>query len=604
MPSHHRLTIVALALLCLLARPALAQPCHPMTPELRAAIERVERFLDSGPGPIAVRETDLPTDRRTVQVGGQDVHILGVSSDERVRRLRSAVRRLASRIDAAIAQLGPSAGVMPVYLVPFDAGSYDVPGGGTTLAETRCYHQAEPLFVDDRGNPLVPGRSCVVVVFIDDVASEHELDFAVAHEWFHTVQHGSFPEADHTCRAAWWREGAADWFGHLVVPGADVRDPIVKRFLLDVGRKSLPDHGYEAQVFHFWAARRFGAPWVFDLGRRSDRQLSAVAQVSAIMPEDDWRDWAESLADARVTYPDGRPLPGYPLASSIRTIGASGTVTINGPPLSVQLVATSFTIPGAYQVDFAPGGGLLATRDDAGGATWARVPAGGERRSRDAECLRPSAEVVAIGTGARPLAATVRYSGSGGAACDACYLGAWREVLDRQPDDVSITVPGRGQIAGIDYTLLAPNAILARLPQGAMRRVWVDYPLLTVNTDGTYTIDDPRTTTMIAPDGQEYVVSTDATYREHGSWAPIEGGQVELRRLRREVRGTQTAVGQTSPYDEDRRLRGLPVRYVPFCSAKRLELWLPPMLQLKALQERDPTAGDEPARPARVFRRP
>jgi hypothetical protein len=591
--------------LCLVgvARAAGAQPCHPMTPALRAEIARVEQFLDSGPGPVAVRVSDVVSDRRVVQVGGLDVHIMGLSTDARVRRLRAGVRRVAERIDRALSELGPSAGSLPVYLVPFDAESYDLPTGGTTLAETRCYNQVEPLYVDDRGAPLVPGRSCVIVVFLDAIESEPELDFALAHEWFHTLQHGSFPDADHTCRSAWWREGAADWFAHLMVEGTDVRDGAIEAFFASSGRQSLTAFSYEAQVFHFWAAARFGKPWVFELGRRTDRQLGSPGAVSDIMSADDWRAWAEALADGRVTYPDGRPLPGE-LQVSIRPVAGNGTLAVNGPPLSVQFVAPSFTVPGGYDVDVTPRGGLLATRQDAATpGEWRRIAAGGERLRLDAECSRPSAFLVAIGLGAQPLGATVRYTGSGGAPCDACYLGQWREVLDRHPGDVSIVDPGRGRIAGIDYSRLGPNAILARLPEGRMRREWADWPLLTIGADGRYTLDDPRVSTMIAPDGQEYLISQDTTYRESGSWAPVDGGQIEVRRQRREVDGTQVVMGQGRPYREERQLRGLPVRYVPFCSAERLELWLPPMLQLKALQERDPTAGDGPARPARVFRR-
>lgn len=375
----HRCTLATTLLIWLLALPSWAQPCHPMTRELRDAIARVEAFLEDVPHPRPVRTSERLDDRTPVLIGGLDVHVMGQADDEQARRIRASVRRLAAGIDRAITALGPGAGQLPVYLIPFDKDSYDVPEGGPTLAETRCYRQNEPVYgtLDD---PAVPGRACVVVVFLNAVLDDDELDVAIAHEWFHTIQHGSYPDADHTCRSAWWREGAADWFAHLAV-SSDARAGAIRAFMRDLGQKGLTDLSYDASVFHFWAANKFGDPWVFGLGRRSDRELSSPATVSTLMEPDDWRDWAESIADQRVTYPDGRPLPGFP-ATSIRNVAGNGSFAINGPPLSVQLVTPSFGQGGTYHFEYAPGG---------------------EQRTVEATCTRPSSQIAAIATGRLPL---------------------------------------------------------------------------------------------------------------------------------------------------------------------------------------------------------
>ncbi len=589
-------------LAALLATTAAAQPCHPITPDVRAAIARVERSLDEVSEPRPVRVSDVLTERRLVDVGGLPVHIFGRSADRRGAALRASVRRLAPALTAAISQLGPRVSQLPVYLLPLDE-SYDV-GEATTLAETRCYDQAEPLY-GTAAEPIVPGRSCVVVVFDRAMADDSELDFALAHEWFHTLQNASFPDADHSCRSAWWREGAADWFAHLVVR-TDARANQIETFLRNVGRTSLTSASYEAQVFHFWAGERFGKPWVFDLGRHSDAELSSPAAVSGFMPADAWRDWAEALVDKRVTYPDGRPLPGFPLPSTLHAIDGSGTVPLTGPPLTVQYATATFGSAGSYEVAYESAGGLVSTAPVSAlpiARAWTRIEAGGTRQAQDLTCAEPSRDFVAIRLGDAPLAAAVTYASRGtGGSCDACYLGSWREVVERQPDDVVIAT-GRQPIT-MTHAMPRENVLRTKLPDGSvMQRVWKDWPELTIDRDGTWVLDDPRTSTTIAADGTPLVVSDDTTYREHGTWQPGDG-YVVWRALRREIRGTQTVMGNGSPYSEDRRLRGSQSRYVPLCSPDRLELWLPPILELRALQQRAPEkVTTEPARPARVFRR-
>ena len=585
----------------LAARPGWSQPCHPMTPDLRAAIDRVERFLDEVDQPQPVRASDMIADRTRVTVGGLDVHVLGRTSDERASRLRASVRRIASKLDAAIAQLGPDVGQRPVYLVPFDSSSYDLPRGGTTLAETRCYDQETPVYgtVDD---PAVPGRACVVVVFVDVIPADDELDFALAHEWFHSIQHGTFSNADHTCRSAWWREGAADWFAHHVVETA-ARTTAIKAFFERMDRTPLIDFSYEAQVFHLWAERRFGAPWVFQLGRRTDAQLSSAADVGATIDADAWRAWAEAVADGTITYPDGRPLPGLPARPMLHTLPPSGTLALEGPPLAVQIHTATVQSTGTYTVTYAPGGALLATSpvsDSPIAAAWTRIAPDGETRTLDGDCARPSQRIVALATTGRPLSATMRSTSEGGGACDACYYGTWEEEVERTGVDLELPGPA-GRVAST--TVTGPHQILVRMREASMRRTWAGAPVLTVLRDGTYTLDDARTTSMLAPDGSVFQESVDTTYRESGTWTPLPNGRVEVRRQRRETGGTLRVMTTTQPYSEDRRLRGSPVRYVPLCSAGRLELWLPPMLDLRAQQQRAPSAEDEPARPARVFAR-
>jgi hypothetical protein len=572
-----------------------------MTRELREAVARVEAFLEEVPQPRPVRTSERVDDRTPLLVGGLGVHVMGVSDNDRARQIRASVRRIAPGLDSAIARLGPGVDQRPVYLIPFDKASYDLPAGGTTLAETRCYNQDTPVY-GTPDDPAVPGRACVVVVFLDAIVDESELDFSIAHEWFHTIQHGTYPDADHTCRSAWWREGAADWFGHLVI-STDTRAAAIRAFLGDVGRRSLLDFSYEAAVFHFWAANKFGDRWVFELGRRSDRELSSAASVSTLVSADDWRDWAESIADGRIVYPDGRPLPGFPVKSIIRNVAGDGSFTVTGPPLSVQLVTPSFREDGTYQIDYAPAGGLLSVGDDVPLLRpWARIAPGGEQRTVEANCGRPSAQLAAIAVGGARLAATVRHTSSGGGACDACYYGTWEEIVDRKHADIEIATPGQPIV--ITHTQPMPHEVTTRMQDGVIiRQQWQGFPVLTVSQDGSYTLDDPRvTTTSIG--GQVLVASNDRTYRESGSWTARADGTVAVQRQRREIRGTQTVAGQTQPFTSERRLRGLPIRYVPFCSATELELWLPPMVQLRAEQERRSLeAGEEPAGPARVFRR-
>ena len=518
-----RRPIATSLLVVLSALPAGAQPCHPVTPELRAAMARVDAFLEDVPQPRAVTASDRRDDRTPVLVGGLPVHVMGVSDNAQVREIRGSVRRLAPALDRAIAALGPGADQRPVYLIPFERGAYDVPSGGTTLAETRCYDQATPVY-GTPDDPAVPGRACVVVVFPDAIVDDAELDFAIAHEWFHTIQHATYPDADHTCRSAWWREGAADWFGHLAV-STDARAGEIRTFLRDIGRKGLTEWSYEASVFHFWAADKFGAPWVFGLGRRSNAALSTPASVAGLMTEDDWRDWAEAVADRAITYPDGRPLPGFPAKSVIRNVAGDGSFAIAGPPLSVQLVSPSFRQGGTYQLDYAPGGGLLSVGDDVPFLrSWARLAPSGEQRTVEADCSRPSSQIAAIAAGGRPLAASVRFTSSGGGACDACYYGTWDEVVDRTQDDIEIRTPGQPIV--IRHVMPTPHEIVTHMQGGTtIGRKWDGAPILTVNLVGTYTLDDPRVTST-AVGGQVLVTSNDRMYREHGTWTARADGLV------------------------------------------------------------------------------
>lgn len=597
---------VAALVLGLSAFPLAAQPCHPLTPELRASIAAVERFLSEVDAPLPVRRSDQITDRELVQVGGRPVHVMGRSTQEDTRRLRASVRRIAARLDTALRELGPRVDQRPVYFVPFDSSSYALPDGSVSLGETRCYDEPGLLYGRPGEDGSVPGNACVVVIFASEVPDDEELDFVLAHEWFHVVQNASFPADAHSCRSAWWREGAANWFAHVVL-GADPRPEETARFLEQVTRRSLTDFSYEAQVFHFWAGQRFGKPWVFELGLRPDARLATPGAVTDIMAADDWQAWAEAIADGTVTYPDGRPIAAFPVAPTMHAIGEADAVTLAGPPLSVHLATVTTTRAGLYDVEYAPAGALVSVAPETGlpmRAAWTRIDADGTRRSEARSCEAPAWRIAAIRLGAAPLAATLRYQTRESQGCDACYYGTWTELVERRPDDVRIATPGGPGIV-MTHVMRSPHDLVSHLPDGTrVRRTWMGDPVLVVNRDGTYTLDDPRTTTTTSADGQPIVTSVDRTYREAGTWTPAEEGRVAVQRQRREVRGTQAAAGVSSPYSEDRRLRGAPVRYVPVCSATRMELWLPPIWTLRAEQARRPDPGGEPARPARVFRRP
>ena len=594
------------AVACLLAEPGWAQRCHTLTAAQRAEVARVEEQLGEVDAPLPVRVSDLPTERTLLDVGGQPLYVMGRSTDPASRRLRSSLRRLAPQLDATLRRLGPRVDLRPAYFVPLTIPSETPDEARLSLAETRCYDEPGLLYGSSGEAQTVPGNACVIAAFTEEIASDDELDFALAHEFFHVLQHGSFPRADHTCRSAWWREGAANWFAHLVT-GKDPRPSENAAFLAGVTTRSLTDFAYEAQVFHFWAGQRFGLPWVFELGQRPEARLATPAGASDIMGEDDWRAWAEAIADGTVTYPDGRPITGFPVAPSLHAIAPGEAVTLAGPGLSVHLAIVRASA-GTHEVQYAPGGGLVGVGNDTPlpiRTDWTRIAPAGERRTDTRTCADASWRLAAIRTGGPRLDARLAFTSSDAQPCDACYYGTWEEVVDRMQDDVSIDAAGR-PVDLMRNRLVGEHALQSTLADGTViRRAWRARPVLTVASDGTYTLDDPRTTTTTAPDGQPLVTSRDDVHREVGTWSPVEGGRVAVQRQRREISGSQAMLTMGAvPYREDRRLRGRPIQYVVACSATRMELWLPPIWALRAVQAREATPPDEPARPARVFVKP
>jgi hypothetical protein len=217
------------------------------------------------------------------------------------------LRRLAERTSVAMREMG-SLDILPAtILLSTLPPTATAPGTGGTSA----YAVATGWFADDE---------CTVMFNKQAIAiSEEYFVASVAHELFHCIQGRTFPEqaAQYSSGAAWWVEGSADYFAHLVVHNNDQFDGRAALFDSHSNTASLVDMTYDASTFFLWLGHDDGPVAVRRLLEATPREAGRDAQLEtlrAVVPIERWLDFAAAYADQEIIQPGGRRFPVNPPA--------------------------------------------------------------------------------------------------------------------------------------------------------------------------------------------------------------------------------------------------------------------------------------------------
>lgn len=239
----------------------------------------------------------------------QEAPALGV--DDAMRHLRL----LAAKTGAAMHLLG-DLDLAQVSILLTDAPPPTTSADGTSAA----HGWASGWRADDE---------CTIAFFKQAGAiSEEYFLISVAHEIFHCVQGKTWREKTGLYpTGAWWIEGSAVYFSHLVVPDTEQLDFLAAAFDASSPRTALVDMNYDASVFFLWLHERVGPrTGVYRLLQAMPDSGGREAQFSAlrgVLALDRFTEFAQDYLDAEIRQPGGRRVP-----SSVRV---SPTTTFAGP---------------------------------------------------------------------------------------------------------------------------------------------------------------------------------------------------------------------------------------------------------------------------------
>ena len=519
---------IALTTCLLAAAPSFAEcPTTTHNDDLRASFAALASEIE-GYGPL--QDTGF-------SIGSQQVYRLQPTA-EAGDALLDRLRRLAPRIEELQAEVGLGATRAVVLIESWTDGF------GGTLAFTNCTDAHAPHWLEESFSDMdaLPEGACMIVMFPERLGGSRMTDFALAHEWMHTMQTAAFKQSVDGDK--WWREGSADWFGHRVVPGATERNPVIERFFTHQPECELVKHSYDTQVFFFWADAVFGPEWVFGQGLTGQDWLTKPELAAQIMRSDHWLDWVMAQADGEIAFPDGRPLPAGPDIEPLQ-VGKSCNARITAPALSATFreVTLSDAASGALRID--SGASRVAIRD--AGGDW--------RRLAGSEVIDPPPAspflLAAISPSADRLEITLSPAGSGGDECT-CYAGRWMELESAENDQPFRFRSGMANI-------------IANVP-GASINYDTAGPVLTIGDDGRVTIDNPHA--MSFPNATIRYT----TYQTYGTWT-AENGPLEIDLEGKEIEANVSSDTVSGVLDvPDASTLGVGGKWIPTCNGDRLTL--------------------------------
>jgi hypothetical protein len=156
-------------------------------------------------------------------------------------------------------------------------------------------------------------RECPVMLFLFGPFTGDEIQYTVAHETFHCVEHGTLSPAQRatlTSGGAWWGEGAAELFAGYTVRSLRWNSAPVFRGAVEA-QQPLYAMTYEASIFFYWHYQKHGlsalVPFLRRMAGRSDAAAQRAALRSAI-PSDALLQFAKDFDDNRINYPNGPAL--------------------------------------------------------------------------------------------------------------------------------------------------------------------------------------------------------------------------------------------------------------------------------------------------------
>jgi len=274
----------------------------------------------------------------------------------------------------------------------------------------------------DTGSGPVETECAVPFYKLPGGAAVDEFLVAVAHEVFHCAQYVTWNEAYFGEDPGWWREGSAEYFSHLAVPGTRLRDDWFAAF--DSASLDRPLHrmSYENVVFFLWLATTGGPEAVgafLDRMRPGD-QLAVLREV---LPLAEWRGFVEAYLDGQIHRPSGGALPRPAAFTGERTFRAPGELSVSAEDYVIRRWRLTFVADKVFELATTVQSGApeVAMRLDGETGGWAPPP---ERISTcDGEASHVLYAVSTDSPGAARIAVETDADTTGGTCC---LVGDWK----------------------------------------------------------------------------------------------------------------------------------------------------------------------------------
>lgn len=276
------------------------------------------------------------------------------------------------------------------------------------------------------------GEACHVVLLLRPDFTAQDVKHTIGHELFHCIENASLSEQQWRTVAgngAWWGEGAAEEFGALVAGGVSGLYNRVPGFEGAVSaRQPLYEMSYSAAIFFFWHYREHGLDALMPFLRQMTGSAGAAAQMtamSAALPAEDWRHFAQAYDDRRIRHPSGAPLPfGEPIEGEIWFIDETDTFERE---LRRFVIETGWADYGCGAWANEVNASSIEVRHD-GGVDWGPWPASLDTEGRDSlriATMTSLADVdLRLATDKREACRTCDVS----RAIDSCVVGRWRQT--------------------------------------------------------------------------------------------------------------------------------------------------------------------------------
>ncbi len=294
------------------------------------------------------------------------------------------------------------------------------------------------------------------------------LQFTAAHELFHCVQYATWPAlmAEYD-KHNWWVEGTAETVAQAVFPTAEFAFKEGHKFADRFRDTPLTQLTYENLVFFSWVWAEdprllFKIISAMPVGGNEAAQQKALLTV---IPAADLSRFVRDFLDNKVVTPGGAdPMFGeIPLLmdTNIGAISFDGDDTreVKAKAFTMFAVDASFS-GGAYQIDVANQGPVLAQHRESEGADWTEGTI-----AADGDCTTTlTYRFAGMATGASKLRikATKDSKGVDCKSCgakavrDQCLIGTW--IIDNTVQGMSIAeYIGQGRPAGA--VVVGKNAV-------------------------------------------------------------------------------------------------------------------------------------------------
>ncbi|MGH6951277.1 MAG: hypothetical protein ACREH4_10410, partial [Vitreimonas sp.] len=367
-------------------------------------------------------------------------------------------------------------------------------------------------FVPAAFGPSERLNECHVTLLVAVSYSGADLYETIGHELFHCVEQATLSPgqfATVTGNGTWWGEGAAVTFGAISARERSHVD-FSGDFETSVrGGQPLYDMGYAASIFFYWHYQEYGLDDLMPFLRQMadvDSDAAQVTAMSAALPTEAWRDFAQAYDDRRIRHPADRALISFGDRVEGETWSIEEATSRHERRLRRFVLETGWA-------DYACGvwanevnASSIEVRPEDGG-DWGPWPARFDTEGTTGVRLRLAtmtsmADVdLVLASDKREACRTCDVS----RAIDSCVVGRWRQTSGGPLEYL--------RSRGVPITMIAQDPLV-----------------LTMRNDGTFSTNAIRTSAQVVqqmPRGNTLpATGSGTTSPVHGRWS-AEGGVLQ-----------------------------------------------------------------------------